>query len=164
MKMMIDKIDSQIICSLQKDGRMPFTKIAEELKLSEATVRARTQRLIRDEVINIVAVCEPRKLGFALTGNIKLQISISKIRQVIEELKKLPEITYIALMTGPSDVDMDFFVQSLEDLNELIHDKIGRIQGILKAETSIITSYEKEIYDYGTAVSRGIGEMNDTGK
>ena len=153
MSMTIDRIDSQIICYLQKDGRMPFTKIAEELKLSEATVRSRTQRLIRDGVIEIVAVCEPRKLGFALTGNIKLQISTGKIKPVLAELRKIREITYIALLTGQSDVDLDFMVRSLDDLNILIHDKIGAIDGILKVETSIITSYEKEVFDYGTALS-----------
>ena len=153
MSMTIDRIDSQIICYLQKDGRMPFTKIAEELKLSEATVRSRTQRLIQDGVIEIVAVCEPRKLGFALTGNIKLQISTGKIKPVLAELRKIREITYIALLTGQSDVDLDFMVRSLDDLNILIHDKIGAIDGILKVETSIITSYEKEVFDYGTAIS-----------
>jgi len=151
--MAIDRIDSQIICYLQKDGRMPFTKIAEELKLSEATVRSRTQRLIREGIINIVAVCEPRDLGFALTGNIKLQISPGKIKPVIGELRKIREITYIALLTGQSDVDLDFMVRSLDELNTLVHDKIGPIDGIIKAETSIITSYEKEVFDYGTALS-----------
>jgi Lrp/AsnC family transcriptional regulator for asnA, asnC and gidA len=153
MSMTIDRVDSQIICFLQRDGRMPFTKIAEKLKLSEATVRSRTQRLIRDGVINIVAVCEPRRLGFALTGNIKLQISPGKIKPVLAQLREIREITYIALLTGQSDVDMDFMVRSLDDLNILIHDKIGPIDGILKVETSIITRYEKEVFDYGTALS-----------
>jgi Lrp/AsnC family transcriptional regulator, regulator for asnA, asnC and gidA len=154
----IDKIDSQIICLLQKDGRIPFTKIAEELNCSEATIRSRTQRLIRDEVISIVAVCEPRKLGFALTGNIKLQVSTGKMKEVIDELRELPEITYIALMTGPADVDMDFVVKSLEELNILIHNNLGNINGIIKIETSIITSYEKEKYDYGTVLSQNTAD------
>jgi Lrp/AsnC family transcriptional regulator, regulator for asnA, asnC and gidA len=154
VEMSIDRIDSRIICLLQKDGRFPFTKIAEELNLSEATIRSRTQRLIRDKVISIVAVCEPRKLGFALTGNIKLQVSAGKMKEVIDELRELPEITYIALMTGPADVDMDFVVKSLEELNILIHNKLGIINGIIKIETSIITSYEKDKYDYGTVLSQ----------
>lgn len=158
MEISIDKIDSQIICLLQKDGRIPFTKIAEELNCSEATIRSRTQRLIRDKVISIVAVCEPRKLGFALTGNIKLQVSTGKMKEVIDELRELPEITYIALMTGPADVDMDFVVKSLEELNILIHNNLGNINGIIKIETSIITSYEKEKYDYGTVLSQNTAD------
>jgi len=155
--MMIDKVDSQIICFLQEDGRMPYTKIAEELGISEATVRTRIQRLIKDQVISIVAVCEPRKLGFALTGNIKLQVSTKRLKEVIHELKKFREITYIALMTGTSDIDIDFAVKSLDDLRILLHDKIGNIKGILRVETSIITSYEKEIYNYGTGLSDNHG-------
>jgi len=151
--LMIDKVDSQIICFLQRDGRMPYTKIAEELGLSEATVRTRIQRLIKDEVISIVAVCEPRKLGFAFTGNIKLHVSTNRMEEVIEELKQFREITYIALMTGTSDIDIDFMVKSLDDLHILLHEKIGKIEGMLRVETSIITRYEKEIFDYGTALS-----------
>ena len=84
MKIMIDKVDSDIICFLQKDGRMPYTKIAEELALSEATVRTRIQRLLKDKIISIVAVCEPRKVGFAFTGNIKLQLSTNRMKDIIE--------------------------------------------------------------------------------
>ena len=47
LSLMIDKTDSQIICFLQEDGRMPYTKIAEELGISEATVRTRIQRLAK---------------------------------------------------------------------------------------------------------------------
>ena len=153
LSLMIDKTDSQIICFLQEDGRMPYTKIAEELGISEATVRTRIQRLISEKIISIVAVCEPRKLGFALTGNIKLHISPRNLKEVIRALKQFREITYIALMTGNSDIDIDFVVKSLAGLHTLIHDKIGGIEGILTVETSIITSYEKEIFNYGTGLS-----------
>jgi Lrp/AsnC family transcriptional regulator for asnA, asnC and gidA len=132
---------------------MPYTKIAEELGLSEATVRTRIQRLLKDEVISIVAVCEPRKLGFAFSGNIKLQVSTNRLEEVIGELKKFQAITYVALMTGTCDIDIDFVVKSLDDLHLLLHEKIGKIKGILRVETSIITSYEKEIYDFGTGLS-----------
>jgi Lrp/AsnC family transcriptional regulator, regulator for asnA, asnC and gidA len=150
---MIDEIDSKIICFLQKDGRMPYTKIANELGLSEATIRARIQRLMKHDIISIVAVCDPRKLGFALSGNLKLQVSTNRSKEIIEELKQLREIIFIALMTGTSDIDIDFLVKSLEDLHIFLHEKIGKIKGILRVESSIITRYEKEVYDYGTGLT-----------
>ena len=82
------------------------------------------------------------------------------MKDIIEELKKFREITYIALMTGTSDIGIDFLVKSLVDLHILLHDKIGKIKGILRVETSIITSYEKEIYDFGT----GLSDNNDLKK
>ena len=150
MKPEIDEIDSKIICFLQKDGRMPYTKIAEELGIVEATVRSRVQRLVRDEVIEIVAICDPVKLGFAMSGNIKLHVNTKEIDQIVKELKAFAEITYIAVMIGDSNIDIDFIVRSLPDLHRLVYEKISSIEGINKVETSIVSGYKKEVYDYGT--------------
>jgi DNA-binding Lrp family transcriptional regulator len=44
---LLDALDVKILEFLQIDGRMPFTKIAKELSVSEGTVRARVNRLTR---------------------------------------------------------------------------------------------------------------------
>ena len=59
----IDGVDCAIIQLLQKDGRITNIEIARKLKVSEATVRARMKRLIDDEIIQIVAVSDPRNWG-----------------------------------------------------------------------------------------------------
>ena len=74
MTEMIDAIDSKIINLLQKDGRIPSTKIARGLGISEATVRNRIQRLIQEGIIQVVAVGNPFKLGFGIVGTIKINI------------------------------------------------------------------------------------------
>ena len=53
-----------IIEFLQQDGRRPFTQIAAELGVSEAAVRARTNRLIERGVLQIVGVADPLKMGY----------------------------------------------------------------------------------------------------
>ena len=70
----IDKTDSEIIKMLQKDGRLSNTTIAKKLGVSEATVRARLNRLIDEEYIQIVAVGNPIKLGFDIVGMIRFEI------------------------------------------------------------------------------------------
>ena len=42
----VSELDKRIIEHLQEDGRRPFTQIAADLGVSEAAVRARTNRLI----------------------------------------------------------------------------------------------------------------------
>ena len=42
----VSALDKRIIEHLQTDGRRPFTQIAADLGVSEAAVRARTNRLI----------------------------------------------------------------------------------------------------------------------
>jgi Lrp/AsnC family transcriptional regulator for asnA, asnC and gidA len=157
MKIQIDKIDSKIISFLQKDGRMPFTHIGKEMNLAESTVRTRVQRLIDREIIQIVAVANPLKLGFGIAGNMKIQVKSKKLKRILTELKKIKSFWYIALATGSKDIDIDFHVQSLEDLRTLLFEKVNNIDGVIRTETSIIVHYEKRQYDWGTALE----ESND---
>jgi len=55
----IDGVDQLIIEQLQVDGRMPYTKLASAVGLSEAAARQRVQRLIDTGVIQVVAVTNP---------------------------------------------------------------------------------------------------------
>ncbi len=153
MKLKIDKLDSNIIEFLQKDGRMPYNQIARELGVSETTVRTRAQRMIQDKVIQVVAVGDPIKLGFGIAGTFKLQINPKKVTEIIQELKKIKEIWYVALATGSENVDTEFNTRSLEDLRVLVYERINKIDGILSTEASIILGYEKREYSWGTALS-----------
>ncbi|MFI5262668.1 MAG: Lrp/AsnC family transcriptional regulator, partial [Candidatus Limnocylindrales bacterium] len=60
----VSALDKQILAHLQSDGRRPFTQIAAELGVSEAAVRARTNRLIERGILQIVGVTDPLKLGY----------------------------------------------------------------------------------------------------
>ena len=60
----LDDADKALIELLQRDGRTPYTRLAESVGLSEAAVRQRVQRLIDNNVVQIVAVTDPLRLGF----------------------------------------------------------------------------------------------------
>ena len=113
----LDAIDSEIISLLQKDGRATNIHIAKTIGISEATVRNRLQRLIDERIVQIVAVCDPFRIGFGIVGNI----------------------------------DIDFNVKSLDELKVLVYDKINKIDGIMRTETSVIMDFVKRKYDWGTA-------------
>ena len=147
----LDHIDNHIITILQKDGRISNTDIAKKLKISEATVRTRLKRLIEDEYIQIVAVSNPFKLGFEITGDLYIHVDMKKIDSVIIELKKIKELWYIVMTTGEQNINAEFVVTTLEELNDLVYNKISKIDGILRVETSIIMKYIKRKYDFGTA-------------
>ncbi|GAB6194662.1 Lrp/AsnC family transcriptional regulator [Desulfocastanea catecholica] len=148
----IDKIDAKIIRLLQKDGRMPNTEIAKLVGITEATVRNRLNRLTKDEVIRIVAVGNPFKLGFKIVGNIKIIIQLNKADKIIEELVKLDELWYITLFSGGSDLDILFHVRSLQQLRELLYGKISKIDGVINTQTSFLLERIKASYEWGTGL------------
>jgi len=146
----IDSIDASIIELLQRDGRLSNTDIARELDVSEATVRGRIKRLIDDEVIQIVAVSNPLRLGFEITGDLYITVDMKKMDNVIAKLKNFKELWYIVTTTGRFNLNAEFVVKDLESLNDLVYNKLSHIDGILQIETSIIMKYIKRKYDFGT--------------
>ena len=153
-KKALDSVDCQMIELLQKDGRISNTEIAKRIGISEATVRTRLNRLIEEEFIQIVAVSNPIMLGFDIVGNIRIHVDIKKMDKIIKELKKLKPLWFIVQTTGGTGIDTEFVAKSLDELNELIFEKINKIDGIIKTETSLFLKYIKRQYDWGTALGR----------
>ena len=147
----LDKVDRQLIRLLQKDGRMPNNAIAQELGISEFTVRRRMKRLLDSGVIKIVAVANPIDLGFEIVGNLKIKIDLKKADQVLEKLKKIDSLIWVALTTGGTDIDVDFVARSLKEFQELIFKKISKIDGVLSTETSLMVDLVKDEHAWGTA-------------
>lgn len=148
----IDSLDSKLIALLQADGRLTNTDIAKKLNIAESTVRARLKRLMDEGFIQIVAVSDPFKLGFDMTGDLFIQAELSMLDGVIKELKKFQELWFIVTTSGKMNINAEFIVKTREDLNDLIFNKIRKIEGIISVEMSLIMNYHKRKYDYGTAI------------
>ena len=146
----IDELDAKIIAMLQRDGRMSNTDIAKSLDVSEATVRGRIRRLSEEEIIQIVAVGNPLKLGFEITGDLYITVDMKKMDHVISELQEYRELWYIVATTGRSNINAEFVVENLDELNDLVYNRLSRIDGVEQVETSIIMKYIKRRYDFGT--------------
>jgi len=147
----LDKTDCGMVNLLQKEGRMPIVNLAKTLNISETTARSRLKRLLDSGVINIVAVSNPIELGFEIIGSLKLSIDLKKKDQIMEGLKKVDALNYIALTTGGTDIDIEFVARSLVEFKTLIFEKICQIEGVKSAETSLIVEIVKDTWDHGTA-------------
>lgn len=147
----LDRVDRNLVSLLQKDGRMPIVTIAKELSISETTARSRLKRLITDEVIKVVAVSNPIRLGFEIIGNIKLSIDLKKKDRILQALKQIEALNYVALTTGGNDIDIDFIAGSLSEFKTLVFENVSQIDGVNSVETSLIVELIKNTWDYGTA-------------
>ena len=147
----LDKLDCRMIRLLQIDGRMSNIAIAQNLGISEYTVRNRLKRLLGNKTIKIVAVANPIDLGFEIAGNLKIKIDLQKADQVLENLKKIDELIWVALTTGGTDIDVEFIARSLKEFQDLLFKKISGIDGVLSTETSLMVDLVKDAYDWGTA-------------
>jgi Lrp/AsnC family transcriptional regulator for asnA, asnC and gidA len=143
----IDDIDAEMINLLKQNGRLPNTEIANRLNLSETAIRKRLKRLLDDEIIQIVAVVNQRRLGFELEGNIKIKADIKKAAAIKSTLASMEPLWYIAQVTGTADFDVEFHARSQEDLRRLI-EKINLIDGVLDTDVALRLELVKNRYDW----------------
>lgn len=141
-------VDYEITRLLQQNGRIPNTEIAKQLGVSEATVRNRLQKLIKDRQIQIVAIVNPFKTQSGILGNVKIKVETKKLKAVGAALESLDGLWYIAQLSGMYDFDVEYFVESQQAFAELI-DRLNDIDGILSIETSLTVRFLKNSWRYG---------------
>lgn len=144
----IDAIDELIIAELQRDGRRPYTQLAKTVGLSEAAIRQRVQRLLDANVMQIVAVTDPMRLGYHRAAMVGIKVD-GDIRRVAEQLSKFDEVVYVVLTAGTVDLLAEVVVSNDEALLELLNDRIRQIPGVQSTETSIYLNLYKQTYQWG---------------
>ena len=131
----IDDLDQHIIEALQQDGRRPFTKIAADLGISEASVRQRVANLINTQVMQIVAVTNPVKLGFSLASMIGIRVSGDRLLEVAQEVSAFDEVIYLILCTGRFDMLAEVVCRDNDHLLKFLTEKLYKVVGVQQAET-----------------------------
>lgn len=148
----LDRIDCELISLLQKDGRISNIDISKIINISEGTVRSRLNRLIKNEIIQIVAVSNPIKLGFKLVGDIRIGVDLAMMDNVVSQLKEIDRLWFIVATTGgTTGIDAEFIAKNLDEFNELILSKIKKTEGVTTIETTLTLEFLKRRYDWGTA-------------
>lgn len=145
----IDHVDKAIVEQLQQDGRLPYTKLATAVGLSEAAVRQRVQRLIESGVVQIVAVTDPLTLGFRREAMIGLKIE-GDLRGVADIIAAIPEVSYVVVVSGSFDLLMEVVCEDDDHLLTLLNDKVRSIPGVRSTETFTYLRLYKQTYAWGT--------------
>lgn len=147
-KSQIDEIDQRIIEALQLDGRRPFTKLAAELGISEASVRQRVANLINNQVMQIVAITNPLKMGFSLACMISIRVSGERLLEAAREIAEFDEVIYLIVCTGNPDLLAEVVCQDNDHLLRFLTEKLYKVPGVLQTETH---PYLRVVKDSGTA-------------
>ncbi len=133
----LDEIDRKIIIELQGNGRRPYKEIAKKLKVSDGTVRLRTNKMIERGFIKIKALTNPFKFDqrvCALVGiNLERRGHVEKMNQI----SKLKGVTSVMNATGRYDLFVELFVESQKELMEFLINEISKVDGIQATETFV---------------------------
>src|SRR6187397_2683465 len=134
----IDDLDLKILSELSNDASISVPKLSKKVNINASVVYSRIKRLIKRGLIKkFTVIINDEALGLnvkALTG-INMD---SKLRDnVLNELFRIPGVTEVSEVTGRFDVLVTMNSHSLDEMHQLISERVGRIEGVQKTETFI---------------------------
>lgn len=135
----MNKLDTELLNLLIKDGRASFADIARQLNVSRAYARNRVQAMVEDGVIEqFTAVVNPEKLGKVISSFIDLKVAPHAIESLAEELADMPEVVSLYIMTDLKSLHIHTLTDSYETFNAFVTRHLFSRPEILSVESSAL--------------------------
>lgn len=148
-----DSLDLKIMQMLAKNARKPYLEIARECGVSGAAIHQRIQRLNANGII-CGSECQinPSAIGYETCAYVGVFLrDPSQFNDVVEELKKIPEVVECHFTTGQYDIFVKLHAHNNNHLLQILQN----LQTLGLARTETLISF-KEIF------KRQIPISNDT--
>lgn len=133
----MDDFDKNIIGVLESDGRSSNAEIARKVGVSEGTIRRRLKKLIDNKTISVLAISDPRQMGYEFEALIGIQVDPGLVEHVAESITKLTDTKWVSITTGTYDVFAWVILPTAEALGKFLRNNIGEIEGVNKTETFV---------------------------
>jgi Lrp/AsnC family transcriptional regulator, regulator for asnA, asnC and gidA len=149
----LDSIDQAIIEALQKNGREPFRRIAADVGVSEATIRARYARLCEDDILQVTGVTNPLGLGFEAQAMVGIRTSGAP-EPVADAISQWEEAGYVVITAGQFDLLVELVCADRRQLLDLTT-RVRELDGVVSTESFVYLELWKQLYDWGAHVENG---------
>lgn len=135
----IDSTDLKILSELIEDASAPYTEIAKKIGVSGGTIHVRMKKM---EELGIVKGSHLEinyaLLGYDITAFLGIYLDKSEFYDAaVQDLKKIPEVVSVHYTTGNYSMFVKIICRDTQHLREVLHDKIQKVSGIQRTETSI---------------------------
>ncbi|MEM0023098.1 MAG: Lrp/AsnC family transcriptional regulator [Thermofilaceae archaeon] len=123
MSSVIDEKDLEIIKMLENNARMPLTRIAEKVGMSDVAIRKRLKRLEDEGIIKGYRLrLDHSKLGYRARAIIGFNVEAARLLEVIKALTELPEVKFLAVTSGDHMVIVDYWAKDNIELEKFVNE------------------------------------------
>ena len=139
MSIMIDNKDQIILNELKKNSRVTTKDLSKNVEIPRVTVHDRIQKMIKNGVIKSFDVkIDYNKIGLPTEVFIFVSFlpnaNISQ-RELAKRISKLERILEVHIISGEYDLLLKVIGKSLEEIGEIVIDKLRNIKGVGKTLT-----------------------------
>jgi Lrp/AsnC family leucine-responsive transcriptional regulator len=144
----LDKIDRNILETLQRDGRITMTDLATLVGLSATPCTERVRRLEREGIISgYHARVNPHTLGLKMLVFVEIRLA-SKSEDIFEQVKQglhnVPEIMECHMVSGHFDYLVKARLAEMTDYRKLLGDILLKLPAASESRSYVVMEELKE--------------------
>jgi Lrp/AsnC family transcriptional regulator for asnA, asnC and gidA len=143
--MNIDKTNLAIIKHL-RNGRKSYQKIAQDLSVSENTVRTRVKKLVDEGVLEISGMVNPETIDGHRTVMVGVKLQSMDLVNKGKEFSNLRGVVSVSVVTGRFDLILIVLLKSGFGLLEFYTEEVSKIKDVQSVETFVVyKSYNMKV-------------------
>ena len=137
--MFFDDVDLNILSILQNNTRTPFTKIAQKLGVSDATIYLRVKKMEEMGLIEkYTLIINEEKIGKPVITYVMIRVDPGAVENVCTKLMELDEIYEISEIHEQYDILVKIRGRNLESIRDTLIRKIRSIPNVLGSEAHTV--------------------------
>src|SRR4051794_18157694 len=142
MPRMIDKLDAQLIKSLNEQPRVGLLEIARQLGVARGTVSARLDKLLKRGIVTgFGPEIDPHALGFRILAFVWLEIYQGRLDEAVEQLRGVPEVLEAIATRGDRALPCRVAARAPEHRQEIVNTMV-RADSIRRPTSHIALSHQ----------------------
>lgn len=135
----LDKLDRKILATLQADGRITTTQLAEKIGLSPTATAERVKRLTRDKyILGFGARIDPKKIGLGLLVfvEVKLERTTPDVFDAFADaVNRAPEVLECHMVAGGFDYLIKSRVADMGAYRKFLAETVQALPGVRETHT-----------------------------
>ncbi|MBM9603377.1 Lrp/AsnC family transcriptional regulator [Desulfopila inferna] len=135
--MKFDTINISIIRHL-RDGRVPYRKIAEDLGVSEGTIRSRVKKLQDEGVLEITGLINPDALPDQYVVMVGVRLKDMDLVKKGEEFSRLDGVISVCVVTGRFDLLLTVMLKKQFGMLEFYTNEVSKVENVRSVETFVV--------------------------
>ena len=145
----LDYTDKQILLALKADARKAFSKIADDLKISNSLVHQRIKKMKEDGVIiKADLILDEKKIGYSTKSYVGIRLKEARFAdKVVKKLKDIVEVTECNYVSGKYAIFVLVYAKDNDHLRSVLYDQIHEIEGVGGTDSFICfsTNFDRSV-------------------
>ena len=145
----LDYTDKQILLALKADARKAFSKIADDLKISNSLVHQRIKKMKEDGVIKKAdLILDEKKIGYSTKAYVGIRLKEARYaNKVVKSLQDIVEVTECNFVSGKYAIFVLVYAKDNDHLRSVLYDQIHEIEGVGGTDSFICfsTNFDRSV-------------------